>query len=236
MSKNSIENPSYGSSTTVRTKIRVPQVPKFNVVMYNDDVTTFEFVIDVLISIFDKDEFTAHELTNKIDREGSCIVGRYSKEIAETRVEQTIERARKEGFPLGYLLVVNKAIRDEGTSYHYIRPSRYIDLDENCVLDIKSVLDEEGFSYEVITTWTTDGFYRETLDRKNKRVREGATAVDMECSAFAAVAKFRNIEFGELMYSGDSLAGPNYDRRNWMGITDVRKKVLELTIKAILKR
>lgn len=84
----------------VATRVKVPRAPRFNVVMYNDDVTTFEFVIRVLVQVFDKDEATARSLADKIDQEGSAIIGSYSRELAETYVEETTERARSEGFPL----------------------------------------------------------------------------------------------------------------------------------------
>ncbi len=88
------------TEVVVATKIKVPKVPKFHVVMYNDDVTTFAFVISVLIDIFEKDENTAISLAYGIHNNGSAVVGLYSKEVAETKVSETVERARAAGFPL----------------------------------------------------------------------------------------------------------------------------------------
>ncbi len=88
------------SSVSVITRVKVPTIAKYSVIMFNDDVTTFDFVIRILMEIFEKDEVTATTLAYKIDQEGSCIIGSYTREIAETYVEETIQQARSEGFPL----------------------------------------------------------------------------------------------------------------------------------------
>jgi ATP-dependent Clp protease adaptor protein ClpS len=88
------------TDVVVATRIKTPKVPKYNVVMHNDDETTFEFVIATLIDIFDKDEVTATALAYEIHNIGSATVGSYSREVAESKVNETTERARAKGFPL----------------------------------------------------------------------------------------------------------------------------------------
>ena len=61
-------------------------------------------------------------------------------------------------------LIPTRALRDEGTSYKYLPASRYVDLDPVAVEKIGQGLKEQGLPFEPCTTWTTDGFFRETQD------------------------------------------------------------------------
>ena len=88
------------TATNVVTKIKIPKITKYKVVMINDDVTTMEFVVRILIEIFEKSVDEANNLMMKIHLTGDAVVGVYSKEIAETKSTQAMERAREEQFPL----------------------------------------------------------------------------------------------------------------------------------------
>jgi ATP-dependent Clp protease adaptor protein ClpS len=68
--------------------------------MHNDDFTSMEFVVEVLMSIFRKDELSAILLMQAIHLEGLAICGVYPKEIAETKVIQTKELAKANKYPL----------------------------------------------------------------------------------------------------------------------------------------
>lgn len=81
-----------------RTVMRTPS--KFNVVLYNDDVTTYEFVILVLVGIFHMTLEKANELTVHIHENGRGIAGTYSLEIAGQKRDETIYAARSQNFPL----------------------------------------------------------------------------------------------------------------------------------------
>lgn len=118
--------------------------------------------------------------------------------------------------PENTFLVPTKALRDEGTSYHYLPPARFIELRGTVLGAIKKVLTEKGLPYTECTTWSTDGFFRETKELVEYRKAEGCAVVEMECSALAACAEFRGIEFGQLLYTADSLANVHeYDERSW---------------------
>jgi uridine phosphorylase len=115
----------------------------------------------------------------------------------------------------GKIIIPNAAIRDEGVSYHYVAPSREIEISEQVVTTLAEVLDKQGIDYMLGKTWTTDAFYRETKNRVEKRKSEGCYTVEMECSAFAAVAQFRKVKFGQYLYGGDDISGANWDPREW---------------------
>ena len=131
-------------------------------------------------------------------------------------------------------LVPYKALRDEGTSYHYLPPSRYVDVSERSRHAILQTLQAHNLPYHEVKTWSTDGFFRETKGKVASRKQEGCAVVEMECSALAACAQMREIVWGEILYTADTLHDvENYDERNWGG--DSKAYALELCIEAALR-
>ena len=118
--------------------------------------------------------------------------------------------------PENAFMVPTRALRSEGTSYHYLPASRYIELDEGPVSAIKKTFESHGLPVVTCTTWTTDGFFRETEDMVKYRLEEGCDVVEMECAALAACCRKRKAEFGQFLFTGDSLANVHeYDQRNF---------------------
>lgn len=101
------------------------------------------------------------------------------------------------------LLLIERAIRDEGLSFKYEKPSVYTYTDENLTNDLAKFMDKKGVDYKRITTWTTDCAYRETPSMINKRLKQGANAVEMECAGWCSLAKFRNYQFAQIIYTSD---------------------------------
>jgi len=129
-------------------------------------------------------------------------------------------------------LVPVRALRDEGTSYHYAAPSRYMDVHVEAISAIEQVLEQLGIPYEEVMTWTTDGFYRETAEKVAYRKEEGCAVVEMECSALTAVAQLRGVVWGQLLFTADSLADlENYDSRDWG--SEAFDKALELCLEIV---
>lgn len=113
-------------------------------------------------------------------------------------------------------LIPTKALRDEGASYHYVAPSRYMEVDRQALTAIETVLKGKEIPYREVMTWSTDGFYRETPDKVAYRIQEGCSVVEMECASLAAVAQLRRVVWGLLLFTADSLADlENYDQRDW---------------------
>jgi len=84
--------------TKERVKIKYPK--KYKVLLLNDDYTSMEFVIDVLITIFHKSYEEAEKIMLEIHEKEKGICGVYTYEIAETKVMQVHKKARDYGFPL----------------------------------------------------------------------------------------------------------------------------------------
>ena len=91
---------STNTQESTESKVCVKEPKKYQVIMHNDNKTTFDFVIQLLMSVFRKNLEEAREITVKVDRSGSAIVGIYAKEVAEQKVEDSKQIARQNNFPL----------------------------------------------------------------------------------------------------------------------------------------
>ncbi len=126
----------------------------------------------------------------------------------------------------GHLIIPTSSVRDEGTSYHYIAPSREIAADEQMIQVIEKTFIQKNVPYIKAKTWTTDAIYRETPQRIAARKNEGCVTVEMEAAAYMAVSQFNNVGFGQILYAGDNLGGDVWDSRGYSLLTDIREFVL----------
>jgi uridine phosphorylase len=136
---------------------------------------------------------------------------------------------------VGHLIIPIAAVRDEGTSYHYIKPSREITANERIVQVIENELSQKKIPYIKAKTWTTDAFFRETPQKIALRKNEGCVTVEMEASAYMAASQYNNVEFGQILGSGDSLAGEEWDKREYNKRADIREFLLRITLDTCLK-
>lgn len=111
----------------------------------------------------------------------------------------------------GKVIVPTYAYRDEGTSYHYAKAEDYIKI-ENAEI-VARFMQKHEIPFEKGKCWTTDAFYRETINNLEKRRKDGCIAVDMECSAMQACANFRGLDLYYFFLSGDLLDSPEWDKR-----------------------
>lgn len=135
---------------------------------------------------------------------------------------------------LGHLVIPNSAVRDEGTSYHYLPPSRTVAGSPVAIAAIEQILTGKAVPYVVGKTWTTDGIFRETRSRVERRQSEGCLVVEMETATFFAVAQFRDVIFGQILYCGDDLTGAEWDSRDWVNQSSMREKLFWLAVDACL--
>ena len=136
---------------------------------------------------------------------------------------------------LGHFVVVESALRDEGTSHHYVAPSRYIPADPTATSILTETLVEHGVPFITGRTWTTDAPYRETPNKVAARRQEGCVTVEMEAAALAAVASFRGIPLAQILYGGDDLSGEAWDHRSWQTQAVVRDNLLDLAATAAVR-
>ena len=119
------------------------------------------------------------------------------------------------------IIIPTSAIRDEGTSYHYMEATDEIELDSKYVNRLIDFCKKHSIEYATGKTWTTDAFYRETKGKVAERVKQGCISVEMECSAMTALSKFRGVNFSQFFYVTDSLAKEDYD----VGILSIKDKL-----------
>ncbi len=88
------------TATETQTTTNTRHMPMYRVLLHNDDVTTFEFVIGVLVELFGKKIEDALRITQEVHKTGIGLAGVYALEHAEVKVEQTHSIARAHKFPL----------------------------------------------------------------------------------------------------------------------------------------
>ncbi len=142
--------------------------------------------------------------------------------------------ALEKGLDVGKLILVSAAVRDEGVSYHYLPPAREVTANPIAIQVLESLLQTRHIPYHKAKTWTTDAPYRETQPTINARRAEGCFTVEMESASLMAVAQFRNVVLGQLLYAGDDLSGEVWDERSWMNRTDIRESLFWLAMDACL--
>jgi uridine phosphorylase len=136
---------------------------------------------------------------------------------------------------VGHVVVPTAALRDEGTSYHYLAPARTVAASAVAVDAITAELAGRGVPHALGLTWTTDAIFRETRGRVARRRAEGCLTVEMEAAAIFAVAEYRGVVAGQILYAGDDLSSDEWDHREWHRQADVRERLFDLAVAAVLR-
>lgn len=82
-----------------KTSIRIKEPKRYKVIMYNDDFTPMDFVVEILRTVFNKQEVEAIEVMYAVHEKGAAAVGTYPLDIANTKVRKATELARQSGYP-----------------------------------------------------------------------------------------------------------------------------------------
>lgn len=129
---------------------------------------------------------------------------------------------------VGKIVLVDSAVRDEGFSYHYLKPSREVYANKKVLEIAKKFLGENEVDYITGKVWTTDAFYRETREKIKLRTNENCLMVEMEQAGLLALTQFRNVNYAALVYGGDDLTKSEWDQRGWTDRKDIREKLIYL--------
>jgi uridine phosphorylase len=142
---------------------------------------------------------------------GAPIVAAQAEELIALGVTRLVSIALAGGLQPelspGTIVVVESALRDEGTSHHYLPPGREVASDPALVAALARALSARGLAFRTGRTWSTDAPYRETREEVAAYQAEGVLAVDMELAALLAVAQVRGVQAAAVLVVGDSLAG-----------------------------
>ena len=134
----------------------------------------------------------------------------------------------------GAFVIPIEAYRDEGTSYHYIPISDFVEIDT--ATELSKIFEENGIPYELTKTWTTDALYKETKDKLKDRVSRGCKVVEMECASIMAVAKSRGLKAYQFLYTDDTLEGDTWDMKTLAeDRTVILKECLNIALEVVKK-
>ena len=134
------------------------------------------------------------------------------------------------------IIIPRSALRDEGTSYHYLPASDEVEVNRSSLPLFQDFLEKHQISHTIGKVWTTDAPYRETIGKMKRRKESGAICVDMECSAVAALAAFRGFELCHFFYAADHLSEEKWDIRTLSSHEDLDSKdrIAELALQFAL--
>jgi len=139
------------------------------------------------------------------------------------------------GLQHGGVFLCDRAIRDEGTSSHYMAHEKYSYPDKGLTRKLARALNESGITYETATTWTIDASYRETKAEVKQYKKEGVATVEMEASALFAVAKLRKVKIASAFVVSDVLGEKWEPKFHHINMKSMQNKMIDAAI-ACLKR
>ncbi|KZN23935.1 purine phosphorylase [Haladaptatus sp. R4] len=137
-----------------------------------------------------------------------------------------------ETIEMGEFIVCDEAIRDEGTSHHYVESAKYAHASDLLTEATIELLRERKEAFHVGPSWTTDAMYRETKEEVQQYAEEGVLTVEMEASAVFAVAAHRGVEAASMFVVSDYLGPSDWEpkfhltREDMQHLGDTAKDVL----------
>ncbi|MEF3280397.1 MAG: nucleoside phosphorylase [Elusimicrobiota bacterium] len=114
---------------------------------------------------------------------------------------------------IGDIVLCEKAIRDEGSSYHYLKPSKYAYSSKKLLNYIEKKFTEFNIDFKKGGSWTIDAPYRETLKEVIKYSKSGILTVEMESSAVFAVTEYYKIQSGSIFVISDKIGEYGWEHK-----------------------
>jgi uridine phosphorylase len=135
--------------------------------------------------------------------------------------------------PTPYFVIIDRALRDEGTSYHYAAASEYGEADAALVAMADSAVKAAGLRAIVGPSWTTDAPFRETAQAIEAARQRGILAVEMEAAALYAFARARGADVLCIAHVTNTMGqGPQDFEKGQADGTDDAMRILEAIVKA----
>jgi len=133
-----------------------------------------------------------------------------------------------------YFVIIDRALRDEGTSYHYAAPSDYSEADAPLVAAALAALEAKGLHAIVGSSWTTDAPFRETAEAIAAAQSKGVLAVEMEAAALYAFAKSAGARVLCLAHVTNTMGqlGQDFEKGEAEGTSDALQ-ILEVIVRSI---
>ena len=130
----------------------------------------------------------------------------------------------------GDVVVAERAVRDEGTSHHYLPSQKYVNASSALTDKVEKILSDQHISFKMGATWTTDAPYRETAVEVEKYQAEGVLTVEMEAATLFAVTQYFDVQATAVFCVSDSIGNGR-----WQPATETKpiQKQLDLLLEAI---
>jgi len=163
---------------------------------------------------------------------------------ATTVMEELIALGGKEFINIGTAGGLNhdgvslckKALRDEGTSHHYIKNNKFILPDKDLTIKLEKVLAKNKVEFFEGITWTIDAPYRETRAEIEKYAKQGISTVEMEASALFAVAQYRKVKIAAAFVVSDLLGKKEFSKFHRFDIRKAQNKIIDSAIECLTKK
>ena len=131
------------------------------------------------------------------------------------------------------VFLCNKALRDEGTSHHYIQFGKYSYPDKILTAKLKKKLKNSKLEFFEGTTWTIDAPYRETKAEVEKYARQEIKTVEMEASALFAVAKYRKVKIASVFVVSDLLGKKWIPKFHRFDVKKTQNKLIDIGVELL---
>jgi uridine phosphorylase len=149
--------------------------------------------------------------------------------ISLTSAGQIVEAA-----PPPYFIVIDRALRDEGASYHYAVPSDFAEAEPGLIATVMQALSREGKRAFVGATWTTDAPFRETTEAIESARAKGILAVEMEAAALYTFARARSASVLCLAHVTNTMGRTDRDfEKGEADGTEEALKILQTVVEAL---
>ena len=133
------------------------------------------------------------------------------------------------------IYLCDRAIRDEGTSHHYIENGKYSYPNEGLTKRLQITLNKNHIKFQKATTWTIDAPYRETKVEIEKYKSEGVATVEMEASALFTVAKLRGAKIASVFVVSDVLGKKWEPKFHTLDVKKALNQLVDCSIQCLLK-
>ncbi len=168
---------------------------------------------------------------------GSPMIATRMEELIQFGIKKFISigeaGALQKDMKIGEIIICDKAIRDEGVSYHYLKPSKYIYASKTLVNRMTLLLQKQNISFKVGSTWTMDAIYRQTEAEIKKFQSENVLTIEMEVATLFAIAQYRKVEAGAILTISDSLANLKWNPK-FHETTKNLEKIFEIAKNTLL--
>ncbi len=113
---------------------------------------------------------------------------------------------------IGDIVICDRAIRDEGTSHHYLPVEKYAFSCPELTENLCAAFERKGIPYSKGTSWTIDAPYRETIEEVHQYCADGVSTVEMETSALFAVGAYRGVSVSAIFTISDILSEEDWNQ------------------------